>query len=107
MDVYSIVALLIRLFLAFQFWREGRLALKPQIRSVGNVILFVSATSVLSGFYVYAVILVTLIYLGLRMWVNYKNGVRLRRDPLLFLLTLIIFLKGPGTISLDKLLGNI
>lgn len=103
---YTIIALIIRLFLAFQLWPEGKLALKPHTRSSSSVFLFVATAAIVLGFYVYFVTLVLLFYLGVRMWKNWR-GFKLNRDTVAFLLALLLFFQGPGAISLDKLVGNI
>ena len=108
--VYSLLALIIRLFLAFQFWTKGQGALKSQSRTVENTVMLVSAVSLVLGFFVYLMTLILLIYLGMQIWSNRKNASgpwRFGKTELLFVLTLILFLKGSGQFSLDKLLGNI
>lgn len=105
--VYAVIALVIRLLLAFKLWKTGRLALSARTRTGGRFIELVCAVSIFFGFFVYPFTLILLIHLGIRMWTNRKSRVGLGRDPLLFLLTLIIFAKGPGLFSIDRLLGNI
>lgn len=107
MDVYSITALTIRLFLSLIFFQKGKLALSGRTRTVANSIKLLTALSLFLGFYVYLFTLILLVMLGLKMWGERKGGWRWGKEALVFALTLIIFFKGPGVISLDKLLGNI
>lgn len=107
MDMYSIIAIFARLFLAFSLFKTGRLALKGYSRTFGNTIELASTVSLFLGFYVYLFTLILLVHLGIRMWTNRKRGVRLGSDPILFIVTFILFLNGPGSLSLDKLVGNI
>lgn len=97
MEIYAIAALFIRLFLVIVLFQKGK----------ANKIEFVIAASLLLGFYVYLFTLILLIKLGLKMWSDRVKGLRLNKDLLIFVLTWVIFLKGPGAISVDKLLGNI
>lgn len=92
--------------LTLLLWKMGKRALSTQKRSGANIVELVSAVSIFLGFYVFLFTLILLIHLGIRMWTNRKKGVSWRKDLPVFLLTLILFFKGPGEISLDKLLGN-
>ena len=107
MEVYAIAAIIIRLILVFSLFQTGRLALASRTRTIDNVIDFLSAIGLLLGFWFGLFTLLILIKFGLRIWQHRQRGIRLNRALILFILTLIIFLKGPGVISLDKLLGNI
>lgn len=97
MEVYAIAALFIRLFLVIALFQKGK----------ANKIELVIAVSLLLGFYVYLFTLILLVKLSLKMWSDREKGLRLNKDLLIFVLTWAIFLKGPGAISVDKLLGNI
>lgn len=108
MDFYTLVAIAIRIILVGMLWKTGRFALAGRTRTAGNTIELANAASLLLGFFVYPFTLVLLIHLGVRIWANWKSSSQWqRRDLVLLFLTLIIFLKGPGALSLDKLFGNI
>lgn len=107
MVIYAIIALVLRLALVFQLWKEGRLALSARTRTITNAIFFANAASLLVGLFVYPFTTALLVVLGIRLWKRYKRGEKLTEAIILFILTLIIFLKGPGEFSIDKLLGNI
>ena len=104
MDIYSIIALVIRILLAMFLWRTARFALRGSTRDWGNVIELASALGILLGFFIYPFTTIILIRLGLRIW---KRRRWIGPDTIPFLLTLFLFLNGSGAISLDKLLGNI
>lgn len=107
MDFYSIFIVFVRLFLVLQFWPMAAPALKSQTRDMGSIVFLANAVSLLLGFFVYPFTTVLLVLLGIRIWQKRKRGVRFGRDLFLFFLTMLIFVKGPGVISLDKLIGNI
>ncbi|GEM_PF-6048004 len=107
MDIYSIISLIIRLILVFFLFQTGKLALNSRTRTISNIADFLSAVGLLLGFWFGLFTLILLVMLGLKIWSDRKKRLRLGRDLLIFVLTFIIFLKGPGVISLDKLLGNI
>ncbi|MDP3697501.1 MAG: hypothetical protein Q8R55_05810 [Candidatus Taylorbacteria bacterium] len=107
--VYAIIALILRLFLAFMLFQTGQRALKGSSRTFTNSVELANAASLLLGLFVYPFTTVLLIMLALRLWKKWQRGSaswRIGIDPILFILLLLLFLKGPGAISLDKLLGN-
>ena len=105
--VYSVILFIIRLVLAFVLWKTGRLALSARTRNFVNSVALANAVSLILGLFVYPFTTVLLIVLGVRIWEHRKRKLKFGKDVLLFLLVLFVFLKGPGIISLDHLLGNI
>lgn len=96
---YSIIALIIRILLVLFLWRRGKLR--------ENLVELVCAAGILLGIWFGLFTLVLLIQLGILLWQDRRRGLRLSKELLLFLLTLLIFLKGPGEFSLDGLLGHV
>lgn len=108
--MYAIIALAIRLVLAALLFQKGQLALSSRTRNFTNTVELGNVASLLLGFYVYPFTMVLLILLGVRIWQKRKRGSaswRIGRDLIILIFALIIFLKGPGQFSLDKLVGNI
>lgn len=104
---YSIISLIIRIVLSLFLWQKGKFALSSRSRNRENVVELVSAAGILLGMWFGLFTLILLIQLGIGLWQDRKRGLRLSRELFLFLLTLLIFLKGPGQFSLDGLLGHI
>lgn len=106
MDIYSAIALIVRVILGLALFKEGKRALKPHTRNASTIFMLVATLAIALGFYVYFVTLLLLFYLGIRLWQHWR-GFAITSDTMAFFLTLLLFLKGPGEFSIDKLLGNI
>lgn len=110
--IYSVVALLIRIFLSFSLvrgivvWRGNQPLLR--VTGIGGLLYLAIGVSLLLGLYVYVSTLVLLLLLGIRLWQKWKQKKKMsKKDYLLLILTIILFLKGSGEISLDRLMGII
>lgn len=104
MHIYAFAALLIRLILAIFLFKTGKRALTSSTRTLGSAIELVCAVSLVFGLYVYLFSLILLIHVGVRIWQKRGRRVKIGEDFFIFLLALILFIKGAGDFSLDRFL---
>lgn len=100
MNIYSILALIIRIILAGVLFQTGKKALKSQTRNVKTLVTLIAAGTILVGFYTYLTSLLLLFYFGCIAWNRFPNGRKITKWIILILLVVVLFIKGPGQFAL-------